>query len=98
MNGNVKIDSARSSQNTAAGNFTSPRPGSKRARLLDLLSRPAGLSIEQIQDKFGWNRKDVSDAFRLLRTRNGHEVKPDGRGRYHAEELRRAARRNRRAA
>ncbi|HEX8340344.1 MAG TPA: hypothetical protein VF624_05495 [Tepidisphaeraceae bacterium] len=57
----------------AAGN-KAPRPGSKRAELLEALRGPAGITIEQMIERFGWKKQDCADALRLLKVKNGAAV------------------------
>lgn len=64
------------------------KPGTKQARLVDLLSGPSGATIGEISDALGWQRHTTRAALTGLR-RKGYEVnlakEGDGRNAYHAE-------------
>ena len=63
----------------AAGS-KAPRPGSKRERLLVELRKPTGLTLEQMATMFEWKPNDCRDALRLLRVRNGVNLRKDDDG------------------
>lgn len=51
-----------------------PRPGSKRAELLEALRTPTGLSLAEMEKRFEWTARDCADALRLLAKVNGVAV------------------------
>ena len=61
-----------------------PREGSKRQKLAELLQSGEGLTRKQIQSRFDWQSKDVSDALRLLKDRNGFVIEKTADDRYRA--------------
>lgn len=61
-----------------------PRPGSKRAQLLDLLRTPEGATVETIMERFGWKANDAADALRLLARKNWVAVARGDDGRWRA--------------
>lgn len=58
----------------AATEVKPPRPGSKRAELLEALQTPKGLSLAEMQKRFAWTARDCADALRLLAKVNGVAV------------------------
>ncbi|WP_340108235.1 DUF3489 domain-containing protein [Pikeienuella sp. HZG-20] len=63
------------------------KPGTKQARLVDLLSRPTGATIGELVDAFGWRPHTTRAALTGLR-RKGYQVNlakdADGRASYRA--------------
>lgn len=62
-----------------------PRPGTKRDQLLGLLRQPAGLTVEEICQRFEWKANDAKDALYLLAKKNGVPVACGADGRWRAK-------------
>lgn len=64
------------------GTVKSPRAGSKRAKVLGLISQPTGALFSTIQAACHWNLKDAYEGIRLLNVFCGyglwHETEGDG--------------------
>jgi len=71
---------------TPEGELKPPRPGSKRAILLEWLLEPEGMSEEAITEMFEWKPRDVKDALRLLAKANGYVVYQSGDAEWRAAE------------
>lgn len=68
------------------GKVKSPRETSKRAKVLELLSRPQGASHEEVMKAVGWDRITAYEGIRLLSKHNGYGLREDDKGRIHAFE------------
>lgn len=60
------------------------RPGTKRAKLLELMLKPNGATFEELVSKSGFDRKNTSEAIRLINAQVGYIVKEDNNGRIKA--------------
>jgi hypothetical protein len=60
--------------NKPDGQPRSPRPHSKQATLIDLLTRPQGASLDQLVDAMGWQRHSVRAALALMKPNFGIEI------------------------
>lgn len=57
------------------------RPGSKRAKVVELLSRPEGATLAEIMAETGWSEKDAYEGTRLVHFYLGHGMTQDEQGR-----------------
>ncbi len=62
-----KALTSQRSTRAASGGSRPPRPGTKRAQILDLLQRPEGTTVAQICDATGWARHTVHGFFAGLK-------------------------------
>lgn len=60
------------------------RKGSKRARVLQMLQRKNGATIQEVMSDIGWDRKTAFDGIRLIHTKVGYGLKTDDNGRIRA--------------
>jgi hypothetical protein len=54
------------------------RPGTKRAKIIALMERPGGASMEQIRRSTKWDEKTARDGIRLVRVSSGYAVREVG--------------------
>lgn len=59
------------------------REGTKRAKVIELLGRPEGATLEEVQKAVGWDAKTAYDGVRLLHTYLGYGLKTSAEGRIH---------------
>lgn len=57
------------------------RAGTKRAQVVELLSRPDGATLEEIMAETGWSQKDAYEGTRLVHFYLGYGMKQDENGR-----------------
>lgn len=57
------------------------RAGSKRAQVVELLSRPEGATLAEIMEATGWSEKDAYEGTRLVHFYLGYGMKQDENGR-----------------
>lgn len=57
------------------------REGTKRAQVVELLSRPEGATLEEIMAATGWSQKDAYEGTRLVHFYLGYGMKQDENGR-----------------
>lgn len=67
-----------------AGSVKEPRPSSKRAKVLEMLTRPQGATHEEVMKAVGWDRITAYEGIRLLSKHNGYGLREDDKGRIHA--------------
>jgi hypothetical protein len=73
----------RTVRHVPTGPEKAPRPGTKRADLLAALLG-GGMTIEEMQSRFGWQVRDCRDALALLAKHNGYVTYLGEDGRWHA--------------
>lgn len=57
------------------------RPGTKRKRTFDLLSRPGGATVEEVREATGWNHDQALEGIKLLNIYSGYGLREDDEGR-----------------
>ncbi len=67
-----------------AGKVKEPRENSKRAKVLEMLTRPNGATHEEVMKAVGWDRTTAYEGIRLLSKHNGYGLREDDKGRIHA--------------
>lgn len=67
-----------------AGSVKEPRENSKRAKVLEMLTRPQGATHEEVMKAVGWDRTTAYEGIRLLSKHNGYGLQQDDKGRIHA--------------
>lgn len=59
------------------------RQGTKRAKVMELLSRPKGATFDEVMDTIGWDRRTTYEGIKLLHTSVGFGLREDADGRIH---------------
>lgn len=59
------------------------REGTKRAKVIELLSRPAGANFQEVRDATSWDEKTAYDGIRLIHTYLGYGLKTAENGNIH---------------
>lgn len=59
------------------------RPGTKRAVVVDLLSRKSGATRDDLMKATGWDEKTLYDGLRLVHVYLGHGIREDETGHLH---------------
>jgi hypothetical protein len=63
-----------SSKATGTRKATSPRDGSKTAKILDLLKRPGGATAKELMKATGWQPHSLRGFISLLGSKGGHKT------------------------
>lgn len=61
------------------------RPGTKRAKVIELLQRPEGASMEEIQEATGWNPAQAFQGVSLINSYVGYGLREDDQGRIYID-------------
>jgi hypothetical protein len=56
------------------GSIRPVKPGTKRAQVVDLLRRPEGVSLEEIQEVGQWDQHTAKDCVRKINLSQGYEI------------------------
>ena len=64
-----------------ARNLKDHRAGTKRAKVIAMMSRKNGATRRQLMRATGWDAKTLRDGIRLVHVAVGHGVREDAKGR-----------------